>query len=48
MTEKPKAPKKTPDDLTKTTKKDEIELKEEDLGRVAGGAVNNTYKIKDE
>lgn len=45
--QQPKSQEKKPDDLTKTDKKD-VELKEEDLGRVTGGAFDAFLKIKGE
>jgi len=40
MPSKPKSPKKpSPDKLVKTTGKNDIELKEEDLDKVTGGLI---------
>lgn len=41
MATKPKSTKKTPtaDKLTKTTKKGDVELKEDELKRVTGGGI---------
>ena len=32
--------------LTKTSKKGQVELKEDELGKVAGGSLNFTLKLK--
>lgn len=48
MAETPKSTEKSKDDLTKTTKKEDVELKEEELGRITGGAVDGYLKIKGE
>ena len=41
MPKQPKSTKKSSDDLTKPTKKEDIELKEDDLRRVTGGVTLN-------
>jgi len=46
MAEQPKSPNVKPDDLTKPTKKEDVELKEDELGRVTGGGSDVNLKIK--
>jgi hypothetical protein len=47
MPSKPKSAKKPPaDKLVKTTRKDDIELKEEDLEKVTGGLIGLLNKNK--
>lgn len=45
MPEQPKSPSSKADDLTKTKKKEDVELKEDQLGRVTGGAFDGFLKI---
>lgn len=47
MAEQPKPPTKKPDDLTKTEKPKDVELKEDELGRVTGGAIYIKYADQD-
>lgn len=44
MSSEPK--KNSPDDLTKTTDKNNVELNEEELGKASGGAYDQFLKIK--
>lgn len=44
MSSEPK--KNSPDDLTKTTDKNNVELNEEELGKASGGQVDEFLKYK--
>lgn len=44
MAEQPKPQTEKPDDLAKPNKKEDVEIKEDDLGRVTGGAQVDYHK----